>query len=127
MRTKILALGVLLAVAGAACSNGDGGPTDGSPDCVDLTTSGETFTIRMADNEFVPSCFTASASQGITVVNEDHGLHSFTLEGTGIDVDILGGETFDGEPVSGVVAPGTYDLICKYHLPGMRGEVTVVE
>lgn len=130
MRRSILALAVLLALTGAACSGGDGGPaggSDGGADCVDLTAEGDTFTIRMVDNEFVPSCFTARASQSIRVVNEDGGLHSFTLEGTPIDVDIAGGETFEGEPVTGVVAPGTYELICKYHLPGMTGEVTVVE
>lgn len=130
MRRSILALAVLLALTGAACSGGDGdqaGGSDGGADCVDLTAEGDTFTIRMVDNEFVPSCFTAGASQSIRVVNEDGGLHSFTLEGTPIDVDIAGGETFEGEPVTGVLAPGTYELICKYHLPGMTGKVTVVE
>jgi len=127
MTRLILVLGVLLTVAGTACSNGGGGAADPSARCVDLTAEGDTFTVRMADNGFVPSCFTASTSQAIRVVNEDGGLHSFTLEGTPIDVDIAGHETFEGEPVTGVVAPGTYQLICKYHLPGMTGEVTVVD
>lgn len=127
MTRLILALGVLLAVAGAACSGEADGATDPSAGCVDLTAEGDTFTVRMVDNGFAPSCFTASASQTIRVVNEDGGLHSFTLEGTPIDVDIAGHETFEGEPVTGVVAPGTYELICKYHLPGMAGEVTVVD
>jgi len=127
MRRAILALAALLALVGAACTSGgrDGG-SDGAADCVDLTTEGDTFTIRMENNAFVPSCFTASAAQSIRVVNEDAGLHSFTLEGTPIDVDIAGGQTFEGDPVTGTVAPGTYQLICKYHLPGMVGEVTVV-
>ncbi len=127
MLRRTLALAVLLALTGTACSSGgEGGGSDGAGDCVDLTTQGDTFTIRMEDNEFLPSCFTASAGQSIRIVNEDAGLHSFTLEGTSIDVDIAGGETFEGGPVTGEVAPGTYQLICKYHLPGMQGEVRVV-
>lgn len=122
MRTRSLVLGAALALTGVACSGGG----DGSTDCVDLTGEGETFTVRMVGLEFVPSCFTASAAQAITVVNEDASVHSFTLEGTPIDIDVSGGETFNGEPVTGVVAPGTYELVCRYHLPGMRGEVTVV-
>jgi len=75
---------------------------------------------------FVPDCFTASASQGISVVNEDPVLHSFTMVGTEIDVDVEAGTTFNGEPISGIVELGTYELICKYHA-SMLGEVTVVE
>ncbi len=127
MRRSTLALAVVLALFGTACSNGDGdGGPGGTEDCVDLTARGDTFTIRMEDNEFLPACFTANAAQSIRVVNDDAGLHSFTLEGTSIDVDIAGGETFEGDPVTGVVEPGTYQLICKYHLPGMTGEVRVV-
>ena len=37
---------------------------------------------------------------------------------------IAAGETFNGEPVSGVVAPGTYDFRCRFH-PAMTGTVTV--
>src|SRR3990170_3181970 len=118
---------------GATASAGATGPTastgatgTGGDGCVDLTGEGPVFTIRMEKVAFVPDCFTASASQGISVVNEDPVLHSFTLEGTPIDVDIEADVTFNGEPISGVVAPGTYELICKYHA-SMTGEVTVVE
>jgi plastocyanin len=124
MRTLRLLLALSLALGAAACG-GDGG--GGSEDCVDLTTEGDSFTIRLVNNEFVPSCFTASASQSLTLVNEDAGLHSFTIRDTPIDVDIRGEETLDLDPISGLVEPGTYELICKYHLPGMTGEVTVVE
>ena len=95
-----------------------------SGDCVDLTGS-ETFTVTISGFEFDPSCFTASASQGITVINEDGAPHTFTLEDTGIDVEIAGGETFNGEAVGGAVEPGTYGLVCRIH-PEMTGEVTVV-
>jgi plastocyanin len=93
---------------------------------VDLTGEGDVFTVTIADFTFDPSCFTASASQGITVVNEDDVGHTFTMVGTDINVPIAGGETFNGEPISGVVEPGTYEFVCTIH-PQMTGEVTVVE
>ena len=33
--------------------------------------------------------------------------------------------TFNGAPITGVVEPGTYGLVCTIH-PAMTGEVTVV-
>jgi plastocyanin len=112
---------VLLAAALVSCSSGGGGGSD----CVDLSGSGDTFTIHIRDFAFEPSCFTASASQGVSIVNADGAVHSFTLEGTPIDVDVPAEDTFHGDPVTGVVKPGTYDLVCKYH-PEMKGTVTVV-
>ncbi|HYG70906.1 MAG TPA: cupredoxin domain-containing protein [Actinomycetota bacterium] len=122
---KLIPLLASLAFVLAACGGGGGDATGGADDgCVDLTGS-ETFTVTMRDSVFEPSCFTASASQGITLVNEDGLPHTFTLEDTEIDVEIAADETFDGEAVSGVVEPGTYDLVCRIH-PQMTGEVTIV-
>ncbi|MGZ5352138.1 MAG: cupredoxin domain-containing protein [Actinomycetota bacterium] len=126
MRKIALVLGSALALTAAACG-GDSGNGSGGDPCVDLTTEGDSFSVRMVDNQFVPSCFTASASQSLTLVNEDAALHSFTLEDTPVDVDIAAEETMDLSPITGKVEPGTYRLICKYHLPGMTGEVTIVE
>lgn len=142
MKKPLIVLGAALALMVAACG-GDGGQDAEGPgitaatgatratgttgNCVDLTGEGVAFTIRLEKNEFVPNCFTASASQGITIVNADAALHNFTIEGTPIDVDIPPGDEFNGEPITGVVDPGLYVLVCKYHLPGMVGEVTVVE
>jgi plastocyanin len=123
---KLALLALVTMLMSAVACDGDGEGSEPS-DCVDLSTQGESFTITLRGNEFVPSCFTASAAQRLTLVNEDGVLHSFTLEGTPVDVDIEGNRTLDLDPVSGVVEPGTYDLICKYHLPGMAGTVTVVE
>jgi plastocyanin len=44
---------------------------------------------------------------------------------TQIDVPIAAGQTFNGEPISGAVEPGTYDLLCTIH-PTMTGQVTIV-
>ena len=149
MRKLAFALVLVMTLGSAACG-GDGeepaeetgatgaaettGPTaatgtTGEPtgaECVDLTGT-ETFTIVMGDDFFEPACFTASAAQGITIVNEGVSIHNFQMVGTMVDVDVAAGETFNGEPITGVVEPGDYELICEYHETlGMVGEVTVV-
>jgi plastocyanin len=122
--------GTTAATGGTAAETGATGATgetgDASADCVDLTGEGDVFTVTIADFTFDPNCFTASASQGITVVNEDDVGHTFTMVGTDINVPIAAGKTFNGEPISGVVEPGTYEFVCTIH-PQMTGEVTVVE
>ena len=112
--------------ATGATATGATAETGPSADCVDLTGEGDVFTVTIADFTFDPNCFTASASQGITVVNEDDAGHTFTMVGTDINVPIAGGETFNGEPIAGAVEPGTYEFVCTIH-PQMTGEVTVVE
>ena len=83
-------------------------------DCVDLTGEGATFTITISDFAFDPNCFTASASQGISIVNQDDADHTFTITDTQIDVPIAAGETFNGEPI-GSGEPG--DLRLPVHDP----------
>lgn len=110
---------------GTTASTGDTGSDGANPDCADLTAEGATFTITIADFAYDPPCFTASASQGISIVNQDDVDHTFTMTGTQIDVPVAAGETFNGEPIAGVVEPGTYDFLCTIH-PEMTGQVTVV-
>jgi plastocyanin len=138
MRKTLIAT-VLLAVIAAACGGDDGGDgettgatTTGATatgatagECADLTGEGEVFSITIAGLAFDPACFTASASQGISVENQDEVAHTFTIDDTQIDVEIPPGETFNGEPIAGAVEPGTYPFHCRIH-PSMTGEVTVV-
>jgi plastocyanin len=125
MRRSLFVLVVVLALGLVACGGDDETPPSatGGSDCADLT-AGDTFTITTVDFAFEPSCFTARADQGITIVNEDSADHTFTIAGTEIDVTIPAGETFNGESVSGVLEPGTYDFACRIH-PSMTGTVTV--
>ena len=108
---------------GATGSSGSATGSTGSAECPDLT-AGDTFTITISNFAFQPDCFAARAAQGITIVNEDSADHSFTISGTQVDVTIGVGDTFNGEPVSGVLEPGTYDFFCRFH-PSMTGTVTV--
>ena len=120
------ATGDTAAETGATGATSETGATgDAAADCPDLTGEGDVFTVTIADFTFDPNCFTASASQGITVVNEDDVGHTFTMVGTDINVPIAGGETFNGEPIAGAVEPGTYEFVCTIH-PQMTGEITVV-
>jgi plastocyanin len=144
MRRSLIAV-VLLAVVAASCGGDDGedggaatgattsgatatgGAATGTTgdDCVDLSGEGGVFSITISGLAFDPSCFTASASQGISIENQDGVAHTFTIDDTQIDVEIPPGETFNGEPIAGVVEPGTYAFHCRIH-PSMTGEVTVV-
>jgi plastocyanin len=132
MRRPGTVLVTVLALALVACGGDDGGNGGstgtatggtGAPDCVDVT-SGDIFTITISDFAYDPDCLTARAAQGISIVNEDSADHTFTIDGTQIDVTIPAGETFNGESVSGVVEPGTYDFRCRFH-PSMTGTITV--
>ena len=138
MRKLVFVLVGVFALGLTACSSDDGGGGTGTEtgttgstgstaggDCADLTGEGATFTITIADFAFDPNCFTASASQGISIVNQDDADHTFTVPDTSIDVPISAGETFNGEPLAGGIEPGTYDFLCTIH-PTMTGQVTVV-
>ena len=91
-----LVLVAVCALGLTACSSDDGGGTTGvetgstgtteNGECADLTGEGATFTITISDFAFDPNCFTASASQGISIVNQDVAEHTFTITGTDIDV-----------------------------------------
>ena len=135
MRRSVFVLVTALAIGLAACGGSDevppastGAPsgatgTTGSTECADLT-AGDTFTVTISGFAFDPSCLTARAAQSISIVNEDSADHTFTISGTQIDVTVPAGETFNGEPVTGVVEPGTYSFNCRFH-PSMTGTITV--
>jgi plastocyanin len=136
MRKLVLVLVAVCALGLTACSSDDGGGSTGAEtgstgttengDCADLTGEDATFTITISDFAFDPNCFTASASQGISIVNQDAADHTFTITGTDIDVPIAAGQTLNGEPISGAASLGTYDFLCTLH-PTMTGQVTIVE
>ena len=140
MRKTLVAVVALTALVGAACSSsGDGGGSTGTTgttggtgatsgagckakDAVDLTGD-DPFVVTIQDLAFHPDCFAAASASFITVENKDSVTHTFTIDGTDVDVSIDGGQTFNG-PSAGL-DPGRYDFHCKIH-PSMTGTVIVM-
>jgi plastocyanin len=133
VRKALFALIVLTALTGAACSSGGGdnaaagstGATSAAgcttENAVDLTGD-DPFVVTIQDLAFQPDCFAARAASSITIENKDSVTHTFTIDGTQVDVSIDGGQTFNGE--SAGLDPGTYPFHCKIHST-MTGTVIV--
>jgi plastocyanin len=101
----------------AACGGDDGltnGDNDNGDGCTDLSGSAS-FTITMTDNEFDPACAVAERSQALTLVNDGAASHTFTIDGTPVDVEVSAGQTSNLEPVNDAIAAGTYTVYCRFH------------
>ncbi|MGH2596629.1 MAG: cupredoxin domain-containing protein [Actinomycetota bacterium] len=133
MRKMLIALVALTALTGVACGGGgnDGGAATGATGgtgagCTAATatdlTRDDPFVVTIQGLAFHPNCFAAKSASSITIVNKDTVTHTFTIDGTQVDVTIPGGQTFNGE--SAGLAPGTYPFHCKIHRT-MTGTVIV--
>lgn len=138
MRKMLIALVALAALTGAACGS-KGGDSANSPSAAATGTSGATdagctaatavdltgddpFTLTIQGRAFDPDCFAARSASAIAIQNKDSVTHTFTIDGTQVDVTIEGGTIFNG--VSAGLAPGTYPFHCKIHTT-MTGTVIV--
>ena len=108
----LLVLGTLTLLL-AACGGDDEGDGDGEA-CPDLTAD-ETFTLTLSDNEFDPSCARVTRMQGLTLENTGSNSHTFTLDGTSIDVEVAGGDTQNLEAPGAVLPAATYTVYCRFH------------
>jgi plastocyanin len=88
----------------------------------DNLTGNDPFTVTIQGLAFHPDCFAAKSASAITIQNKDSVTHTFTIDGTQVDVTIEGGTTFNGG--SAGLAPGTYPFHCKIHST-MTGTVIV--
>ena len=147
MRKPLLILLALVALLGAACGEDDPtveGPTTTAAEPTDEPTDDPTdeptetdepcedqtgddqIELTMDDSEFDPTCLSVLASQTIHIVNQGEQVHSFTIDGTQVDIDVQPGDEFGGE--GNAVSPGEYTFYCKYHgAPdgtGMAGTMT---
>ncbi|WP_223589949.1 cupredoxin domain-containing protein [Neobacillus bataviensis] len=82
--------------------------------------------VKMNDDYFNPKVITLFNGKSTTLIlkNEGKKEHTFTVEKLGIDAEIQPGKekTIIVKPTT----PGTYDLICRYHVQkGMVGKVIV--
>lgn len=137
MRKTTIVLVALLALSLLACSgkykpdsasgpgaNGDTGVaavSGPSADCEDMT--GGPATVTISDYAFHPDCLIVSASESLTIVNEDPSAHTFTLEGGVIDETLDVGDTVKIKSLADV-PPGTYAFNCGFH-PPMKGTITI--
>ena len=142
MRKVFIAMVAVTALTGAACSSNSSdtgsspsqGATTGATGATGATGSGcsaatatdltgnDPFTVTIQGLAFHPDCFAATSASAITIQNKDSVTHTFTIDGTQVDVTIQGGTTFNGD--SAGLAPGTYPFHCKIHST-MTGTVIV--
>jgi hypothetical protein len=108
MRRYLVSVLAVLALVGAACSKSS------SPSTADATDTGVP----------APACSDLSADNPftITIINEDTVTHTFTIDGTQVDVTIAAGTTFNGDPAR--LSPGDYPFHYKIH-SSMAGTLTV--
>jgi plastocyanin len=110
-RVAVIAALVLLPACG-----GDETPPEGCSDPVDATT------VELSDFAFRPNCLSADAGATITLENTGDAPHTFTVEGTDVDVEVDPGSSAEARLAG--ADPGTYAVTCTLH-PQMEATLTV--
>lgn len=111
----IIALVLVVAAAGVSLAASTGVESEAAkPGDIEVRTEDFVFYPKQLDAE--------SGEISVHIKNEDSGLHTFTIDGLGVDVAIPGGKerrvTFRAEP-------GTYRFYCRPHAPDMDGKLAV--
>ena len=92
--------------AGGGGDDGGGGEDDGGGGSAAVTVQVNNFL-------FAPSNIEVAAGSEIEVKNGNANTpHTFTVEGTDIDLEL---SPMDSEDVTIDVDPGSYDVICRFH------------
>ena len=95
-------------------------------DCQDYTEADGPADLEMQDFAFAPPCFIITTeTPGLRVHNEGEVTHNWSLEGTGLDIDVEPGQENNTEALG--VEEGTYTFFCEYHRESqdMEGELRV--
>ena len=114
---KIVAPFLCAVLAVLPACEGEGG---GSPAVCAKPVEAET--VVLADFAFRPDCLRAAEGAQITLRNTGDAPHTFTIEGTTVDVNLPAG-TSTAASLSGV-EPGRYTVTCTFH-PQMEATLTV--
>ena len=134
MRRLLAGLAVAtLGLGLAACGNDDNGGTVASDDSSSKTTTTagsndssaekeNTVAVTASGFKFSPTTATAKAGEVyFEIKNDDTTTHTFTIDGTAVDIRIAGGTT--GEKEADLKA-GSYEWHCTIHTT-MKGTLTV--
>jgi plastocyanin len=97
-----------------------------SVDVTEPMETAKTIEVELKDDNFNPKVITIPNGTTTTLLLKNKGIkeHTFTVEALNIDVEVEPGKekTIIMKPDK----PGTYELICRYHLKeGMVGQVIV--
>jgi plastocyanin len=127
---KVMPVVAVLALVGAACGGDDEPedgattqPTNGEETTTEPTDDGGAGVVVTANNfAFNPTEVTVASGDTITARNVNPITpHTFTVDGTDIDVSLSGGTQ---EDVMIDLDPGDYDFVCTIH-GQMSGTLTV--
>lgn len=126
MKKWLNGLGVLLAMIMVMTTPGSLSVFAESIDVTQPIESVKAIEVELNDDYFNPKVITIPNGKTTTVILKNKGKkeHTFTVERLGIDAEVQAGKekTITVKPKK----PGTYELICRYHLyDGMVGKVIV--
>jgi plastocyanin len=102
--SAILVLGT--ALGPAACSSSDAPPSCDTPT--------QTTSVELKDFAFEPACIESPATATLTLNNTGAAVHTFTIDGTDVNVNLNAGDTASAT-LSGLTAGTTYTVVCTYH------------
>lgn len=89
--------------------------------CTDLTSSSKA-SVTMSGFAFDPACLIVKSGSSLTLTNKDSADHTFTIDGTSVDISVPAGQTVSGS--IGGLSAGTYTFHCRIH-PSMAGTIVV--
>lgn len=75
--------------------------------------------VTIADFSFRPGCVAVAVGATLTLTNDDSIPHTFTVQGTNVDVTLASDQT-TSVALAGLAA-GTYSVICRYHPQMVEG------
>ncbi|WP_042149919.1 cupredoxin domain-containing protein [Paucisalibacillus sp. EB02] len=126
VKNRLPGLVILLVMIVAIIATGPQGVLAQSEDLIQHMNNENKIIVELNDDYFNPEEITipSGKSTKLQLKNIGQKEHTFTVKKLGIDVELQPGEekTITLKPEN----PGTYELICRYHVKeGMVGKVVV--